>query len=152
MMMMMKFSLSFNDAGGCAALPGLFFFAVWTNDVLALNSFLGIFSRVLSHFVLVQAVSAAKLQPTMLTLIIPWSVRNRHWISGGRIGCIFLVTRSRFSGWWRRRSVTGRRDLSRVGIRAIDQNRWLWQECSVEPIFKKAVPQASWCWLGRTAS
>ena len=26
------------------------------------------------------------------------------------------------------------------------------QEYSVDPIFKKAVPQASWCWLGRNAS
>ena len=52
-MMMMKFSLSFNDDGGCAALPGFFFFAVLPNDVLALNRFLGIFSHVLSHFVLV---------------------------------------------------------------------------------------------------
>lgn len=70
-MIMMKLPLSFNDDGGCVALPRFFFFTVWTNDVLALNSFLGIFSRVLSHFVLVEAVSAAKLQPAMLTLIIP---------------------------------------------------------------------------------
>ena len=68
---MMKFSLSCNDGDGCAALPGFFFFAVWANNVLALNSFLGIFSCVLSQFVLVEAVSAAKLQPAMLTLISP---------------------------------------------------------------------------------
>lgn len=71
-MMMMKFLLSFNDDGGsCAALPGFFFFAVWRNVVLALNNFLGIFSRVLSYFVVVKAVSANKLQPAKPTLLIP---------------------------------------------------------------------------------
>ena len=70
-MTMMKFSLLYNNDGSCAALLGFVFFAVWTKEVLALNSFLGIFSCVLFYFMPVEAVSAAKLQPAMLTLIGP---------------------------------------------------------------------------------